>query len=165
MVAVYLMDRINRRTNFLWGYGLVAISHILIAIFMIWVFPEPSLTRGWVFLVLVMIMVGSMQTFLNICTWVYLSEIFPLRMRGVGTGVAIFVLWITNGILALTVPEIVSAVSMGLFAIFAVMNIISFLFVLKFVPETRGHTLEELDENVTTGVILLPAGKKPGKNA
>lgn len=160
VVAVNLMDRINRRTNFLLGYGFVSISHILIAIFMIWVFPEPSLTRGWVFLVLVVIMVGSMQTFLNICTWVYLSEIFPLRMRGIGTGVSIFVLWIANGVLALSVPAIVGSVSMGLFAIFAVVNILSFLFFWKFVPETRGRTLEQLDEDVTTGAIRLPSAKK-----
>lgn len=160
VVAVNLMDRINRRTNFLWGYGLVTVSHILIAIFMIWVFPEPSLTRGWVFLALVMVMVGSMQTFLNICTWVYLSEIFPLRMRGVGTGAAIFVLWMANGVLALSVPAIVGAVSMGLFAVFAVVNIISFLFFWKFVPETRGRTLEQLDEDVTTGAIRLPAARQ-----
>ena len=160
VVAVNLMDRINRRTNFLLGYGLVSISHILIAIFMIWVFPDPSLTRGWVFLVLVVIMVGSMQTFLNICTWVYLSEIFPLRMRGIGTGVAIFVLWMANGVLALSVPAIVGAVSMGLFAVFAVVNILSFLFFWKFVPETRGRTLEQLDEDVTTGAIRLPSARK-----
>ncbi|MBL3685448.1 sugar porter family MFS transporter [Leucobacter zeae] len=156
VVAVYLMDRINRRTNFLLGYGLVSISHILIAIGMLWVFPEGTAARPWAFLVLVVIMVGSMQTFLNICTWVYLSEIFPLRMRGIGTGVSIFVLWIANGTLAFFVPVIVGTVGMGLFVLFAAVNIVSFLFVWKFVPETRGRSLEDLDEAVTTGAIYLP---------
>ncbi|MGJ0203344.1 sugar porter family MFS transporter [Leucobacter sp. gxy201] len=159
IIALSLMDRVNRRTNFLWGYGMTAISHIMIAIAMLLIFPEPSLARGWVFLVLIVIMIGSIQLFLNLATWVYLSEIFPLHMRGVGMGVAVFVLWIANGVLATFVPSIVGAVGMGLFAIFAVVNIVSFFFVLKFVPETRGRTLEELEEDVTTGAIRLSAQK------
>lgn len=162
--ALLLMDRINRRTNFLWGWGLTAISHMLIAFAMLVLFPEPSLTRGWVFLGLVVIMIGSIQLFLNLAVWVYLSEIFPLHMRGIGMGVSVLVLWVANGVLALLVPSIVGAVGMGLFAIFAVVNVFSFFFVLKFVPETRGRTLEELEEDVTTGAILLPAGKKAGKS-
>ncbi len=159
-IALTLMDRINRRTNFLWGWGLTAIAHTLIAIAMLGLFPEPSMTRGWVFVALVVFMIGSIQLFLNLAVWVYLSEIFPLHMRGIGMGVSVFVLWIANAVLALAVPSIVAAVGMGLFIIFAIANVVSFLFVLKFVPETRGHTLEELEENVTTGNIFASIGNK-----
>lgn len=158
--ALLLMDRIDRRTNFLWGWGLTALSHIMIAVAMLVLFPEPSLTRGWVFLCLVVFMIGSIQLFLNLAVWVYLSEIFPLHMRGIGMGVSVFVLWIANALLALTVPSIVGAVGMGLFVIFAVSNIISFLFVLKFVPESRGLSLERLEEDVTSGAIFSARKKK-----
>lgn len=163
IIALTLMDRINRRTNFLWGYGMTAISHILIAVAMVFVFPEGSAARPWAFLVLIVIMIGSIQLFLNLATWVYLSEIFPLHMRGIGMGLSVFVLWVANGILATFVPAIVGAVGMGLFALFAVVNVISFLFILKFVPETRGRTLEELEDDVVTGAILLPSGPKAGR--
>ncbi|QZY50792.1 sugar porter family MFS transporter [Leucobacter tenebrionis] len=158
-IALFMMDRINRRTNFLWGYGLVSIAHILIVIAMLWVFPEGDAARPWAFLVLVLVMVGSMQLFLNICTWVYVSEIFPLRVRGIGMGIAIFLHWIANGSLALSVPSIVGSVGMGLFVLFAAVNVFSFFFFWKWVPETRGRTLEQLDEDVTTGAIRLPAVK------
>ncbi|NYJ67867.1 sugar porter (SP) family MFS transporter [Pseudoclavibacter chungangensis] len=154
-IALFMMDRVNRRTNFLWGYGLTAVSHVLIAVSMILLFPEGNPIRPWAFLVLIVIMIGSIQLFLNIATWVYLSEIFPLHMRGVGMGVSVFVLWVANGVLALLVPSIVGAIGMGLFVVFAIVNAIAFLFVLKFVPETRGRTLEELEEDVTTGAIHL----------
>lgn len=154
-IALFMMDRVNRRTNFLWGYGLTAVSHVLIAVSMILLFPEGNPARPWAFLVLIVIMIGSIQLFLNIATWVYLSEIFPLHMRGVGMGVSVFVLWVANGVLALLVPSIVGAIGMGLFVVFAIVNAIAFLFVLKFVPETRGRTLEELEEDVTTGAIHL----------
>ncbi len=158
-IALFLMDRIDRRANFLWGTGLTALSHVLIAIGMT-LLPVGNPARPWAFLVLIVIMIGSIQLFLNIAVWVYLSEVFPLHMRGIGMGVSVFVLWIANGILALTVPSIVHAVGMGLFIMFAVVNVISFLFVLKFVPETRGRTLEELEEHVTDGSIFQTIGRK-----
>lgn len=160
VIALFLMDRINRRTNFLWGYGMTALSHVLIAISMMMLFPEGNPARPWVFLVLIVVMIGSIQLFLNIATWVYLSEIFPLFMRGLGMGLSVLVLWVANGVLALLVPSIVQAVGMGLFVIFAIVNVVSFFFVLKAVPETRGRTLEQLEEEVTTGAIFLPEAKK-----
>ncbi len=157
--ALFLMDRINRRTNFLWGLGLTAISHLLIVIAMN-LLPVGDPARPWVFLLLIIFMIGSIQLFLNLAVWVYLSEVFPLHMRGIGMGVSVFVLWMANGIIALNVPSVVGALGMGLFLIFAVANAISFLFVLKFVPETRGHTLEDLEEHVTDGSIFRTIGKK-----
>lgn len=161
-IALLLMDRINRRTNFLWGYGMTALSHMMIAIAMMFLFPEGHPARPWVFLVLIVIMIGSIQLFLNLATWVYLSEIFPLHMRGIGMGVSVFMLWVANGVLATFVPTIVGTFGMGLFVLFAVINVFAFLFILKFVPETRGRTLEEVEEGVTTGAILLPQGKLAG---
>jgi len=157
--ALYLMDRIDRRTNFLWGLGLTALSHLLIVIGM-YLFPLGNPARPWVFLLLIIFMIGSIQLFLNLAVWVYLSEVFPLHMRGIGMGVSVFVLWIANGIIALNVPTVVGAFGLGLFGIFAVANLISFLFVWKFVPETRGRTLEELEEHVTDGSIFHSIGKK-----
>lgn len=158
-IALFLMDRINRRTNFLFGLGLTALSHVMIAVGMTLI-PEGNPARPWVFLVLIVVMIGSIQLFLNIAVWVYLSEIFPLHMRGIGMGVSVFVLWVANGVLALLVPSIVGAVGMGLFVIFAVVNVLSFAFVWKFVPETRGRTLEELEEDVTTGAIYHVAPRR-----
>jgi major inositol transporter-like SP family MFS transporter len=153
-IALYLMDRINRRANFLWGLGLTALSHVLIVVSMT-LLPQGNPARPWVFLVLIVVMIGSIQLFLNIAVWVYLSEVFPLHMRGIGMGVSVFVLWIADGFVALYVPAIADAIGMGLFLIFAVLNVASFLFVWKFVPETRGRTLEQLEEDVTTGAIYI----------
>lgn len=159
MTALYLMDRINRRTNFLWGFGLTALAHLLIVIAM-YLLPVGNPARPWVFLVLIIFMIGAIQLFLNLAVWVYLSEIFPLHMRGIGMGVSVFTLWIANGVIALNVPSVVGVLGLGLFGIFAVANAISFLFILKFVPETRGRTLEELEDDVNDGSIFQTIGKK-----
>ena len=62
-------------------------------------------------------------------------------------GVAVFVLWCTNAIISFAFPLLTGALgSTGTFALFVLINVASFLFVVRCVPETKGTTLEELEE-------------------
>lgn len=156
IIALSMMDRFDRRKTFIIGFSLTTVSHLLIGLSSM-LLPVGSPARPYVILVLVVIFVGSMQTFLNVAVWVYLSEIFPLHMRGFGMGVSVFALWITNGFLSLYFLSLVDAVGItGTFFLFAVVGVLALLFVWKFVPETRGRTLEALEEDVKTGAIYLP---------
>lgn len=153
IVSLYMMDRINRRTMFLTGYTLTTVCHVLIGVSSI-AFPVGNPLRPYVILFLVVLFVGSMQTFLNVATWVILSEIFPLHMRGLGIGIAVFCMWIANATLGLFFPSIVDGIGItGSFFMLAVFNLVAFGFMRKFLPETRGRTLEEIEEGVTTGDI------------
>ena len=75
--------------------------------------------------------------------WVLLGEIFPNRIRARALGVAAAAQWIANFVITISFPPL-AAVSLvltyGLYALFA---LLSFLFVLRIVPETRGLSLEE----------------------
>src|SRR5699024_10121699 len=71
-IALWMMDRVNRRTTLITGYTLTTISHVLIGIAS-FAFPVGDPLRPYVILTLVVIFVGSMQTFLNVATWVMLS--------------------------------------------------------------------------------------------
>jgi MFS transporter, SP family, major inositol transporter len=51
-----------------------------------------------------------MQSFLNVAVWVWLAEIFPLHMRGLGIGIAVFFGRATNGFLALFFPALVEGI-------------------------------------------------------
>jgi len=63
-------------------------------------------------------------------------------------GAAVFVLWTTNTIIPFVFPLLVRALGATLtFGLFTLVNAISFLFVWKFCPETRGRTLEELEDD------------------
>lgn len=155
IIALRIIDHISRRKTFLLGYGLVTICHILIGTAAT-LLPEGSPIKPYVLLVLIVLFVGSMQLFLNIATWVTLSEIFPLKMRAFGMGMSVFILWLTNAFLGLFFPTIIAAIGIsGSFFAFAVVNVVAFVFVYKAVPETRGRTLEELEEDVTTGAIYV----------
>ena len=153
-IALWMMDRVNRRTTLITGYTLTTISHVLIGISSM-VFPVGDPLRPYVILTLVVIFVGSMQTFLNVATWVMLSEIFPLAMRGAAIGISVFFLWMTNAFLGLFFPTLMEAVGLtGTFFLFAGVGLVALIFIYGMVPETRGRTLEEIDEDVTSGVIF-----------
>ncbi|CAR65543.1 DEHA2C05896p [Debaryomyces hansenii CBS767] len=77
----------------------------------------------------------------------YSAEAFPLYIRDLGMGFATATCWFFNFILALTWPKLVSSfTSTGAFGWYAAWNIVGFFLVLWFLPETKGLTLEELDE-------------------
>ncbi|MDP9694876.1 UNVERIFIED_ORG: sugar porter (SP) family MFS transporter [Arthrobacter globiformis] len=155
VIALTMMQRVNRRTTLLLGFTLTTICHFLIGIASI-ALPVGNPARPFVILFLVVAFVGSMQTFLNIAVWVMLSEIFPLHIRGFAIGVSIFCLWITNAFLGLFFPTLVASVGItGTFFMFGVVGILALIFIYTQVPETRGRTLEALEEDVTTGAIYL----------
>ncbi|WP_347755583.1 sugar porter family MFS transporter [Agrococcus sp. ProA11] len=150
-IALWMMDRVDRRTTFLLGFGLTTVFHLLIGIASVLLEPGNPI-RPFVILVLVVAFVGSIQTFLNVATWVYLSEIFPLRMRGLGIGIAASANWVINGTLALWFPTLVEATGItGTFFLFAAVGALAVLFVATQVPETRGRTLEGLEADITSG--------------
>lgn len=158
-IALYNMDRLDRRTTFMIGLSLTTTCHILIALASI-VVPTDWAARPYILLVLIVAFVFSMQTFLNVAAWVWLAEIFPLNMRGIGIGVAVFFGWMTNGILALYVPTLIESIQItGTFFLFAAVGAISLFFVKTQVPETRGVTLEKLEEDVSTGAIHIVSKK------
>jgi major inositol transporter-like SP family MFS transporter len=155
LIALRNMERIDRRKTLLLGFTLTTICHFLIGIASI-ALPVGNTARPFVILFLVVAFVGSVQAFLNIAVWVMLSEIFPLHIRGFAIGVSVFCLWIANAFLGLFFPSLVATVGItGSFFLFAVIGILALVFIYTQVPETRGRTLEALEEDVTTGAIYL----------
>jgi sugar porter (SP) family MFS transporter len=154
-IALRMMDHFSRRLTFIIGFSLTTIFHLLIGIGS-FALPVGNPARPWILLVLIILFVGSMQTFLNVAVWVTLSEIFPLKMRGFGIGVSVFCLWLANAFLGLYFPTVIAHFGItGTFFGFAVVNALALLFVWRCVPETRGRTLEKLEEDVTTGNIYI----------
>jgi MFS transporter, SP family, major inositol transporter len=153
IIALRNMDRYDRRTTFKIGLSLTTTCHLLIG-FAGMLLPEGNPARPIVILILVVAFVLSMQSFLNIAIWVWLAEIFPLHMRGLGIGISVLFGWTTNGFLALYFPTLVASVGItGSFFLFAGIGVLALLFVITQVPETRNRSLEDLEEDVSTGAI------------
>lgn len=154
-VGLAMMGRIKRRKLLLTGFILTTTMHLLIGICS-FAIPEGAPYRPWVILLLVVGFVGSMQTFLNIAVWVTLSEIFPLKIRTFGMGIAVFFLWIANTIISLYFPSVVAAFGISTtFFLFAGVGVLAIIFIATQVPETHGRSLEELEEDISTGAIYI----------
>ena len=144
IVGIILLGFVGRRTMLLIGFAGVAVSQAALAA--TFVLPESS-TRSYVILGCMALFVAFVQMFIGTVVWLLLSEIFPLSIRGFAMGVAVFVLWCTNAIISFAFPLLTGALgSTGTFALFVLINVASFLFVVRCVPETKGTTLEELEE-------------------
>ena len=152
VIALRNMDRLDRRKTFIIGLTLTTTCHLLVGVSGL-VIPEGAWYRPFVVMILVTLFVLSMQSFLNIAVWVWLAEIFPLAIRGLGIGISVFFGWFVNGVLALYVPTLLGALGMGTFFLFAGVGVIMLGFLWHEVPESRGRSLEALEEEILDGTI------------
>ena len=82
--------------------------------------------------------------------WVYISEIFPTRVRSRGQSLGSSAHWITNGLIAAIFPSVAARSNAYPFIFFSAMMALQFLLVLFFFPKTRGATLEQLQVKLGT---------------
>ncbi len=80
--------------------------------------------------------------------WVYLSEIFPNRVRARGQALGSFTHWFWCAIVTWTFPIIADVSKSGPFVVFAVMMVLQFVMVWKFLPETKGVSLEQIQRKL-----------------
>lgn len=146
-IGLRLIDKFPRRGMIQFGLVSVASLHLLIALLAA-VLPdvEGSLVKPVLIMVVVVTFVAIMQACLGLVVWVVLSELFPLKARGVAIGFSVFWMWIANGTVALTFPSLLDAFGInGTFLLFGIVNFLSFLFVRNYLPETGSLSLEELE--------------------
>ncbi|EMC95376.1 hypothetical protein BAUCODRAFT_72583 [Baudoinia panamericana UAMH 10762] len=77
--------------------------------------------------------------------WVFVSEIFPTRLRAYGVGLAATTQWLFNFVITKITPIAVADIGWRTFLMFAIFCLANFFFVFFFVPETKRMTLEEID--------------------
>jgi SP family arabinose:H+ symporter-like MFS transporter len=83
--------------------------------------------------------------------WVYISEIFPTKVRSKGHAIGSSAHWIMNAVIAFIFPLVAAHSRTIPFVFFAGMMILQFFIVLRFFPETKGKTLEEIQEKLGLG--------------
>ncbi|MCQ4118748.1 sugar porter family MFS transporter [Rhodococcus tibetensis] len=156
IVGIILLGFVNRRRMLLTGFIGVASSQAALAL----VFLLPSSTgRSYIILAAMMVFVAFVQCFIGTCVWLLLSEIFPMAIRGFAMGIAVFVLWTANALISFVFPILNSALgSTGTFGLFVLINLTSVYFVYRFVPETKGRSLEELEDRLGAGEPTAAAG-------
>jgi SP family arabinose:H+ symporter-like MFS transporter len=140
-VAIRTVDRAGRRKLLLWGAGLLATIAAGLALSFAVVTPA-LLTLG-----LVMAFIATYAATLGPVTWVALSELFPNRIRGNAMATATLALWIANFFTTASFPILRSSLGLpGTFLVHAGICGLYFVFVRKSVPETKGRSLEEIEQ-------------------
>lgn len=143
LVYIWIAEKFNRRTLLMVGGFIMGLSFVLPAVIN-WLIPGTSPMMIVFFL---SIYVAFYSATWAPITWVLVGEIFPLAIRGRAAGVASSFNWIGSWLVGLLFPIMTGAMSQAaVFAIFGVICMLGVLFVLTRVPETRGRTLEEIEQ-------------------
>lgn len=141
ILAMVLVDRLGRKPLMLIGAGGLTILYVIV----VQMLGAHSANVSWFLLASIGIYAMSLAP----VTWVLISEIFPNKVRGEATSIAVLSLWAAYFVLVFTFPILFEKLQDKSFYIYSVVCAIGFLFVWWKVRETKGKTLEEL-ENVMT---------------
>ncbi|WP_028403091.1 sugar porter family MFS transporter [Ectobacillus panaciterrae] len=148
-VGIWLLGKVGRRPMLMTGLIGTTTALLLIGIFSR--ILEGSAALPYVVLALTVTFLAFQQGAISPVTWLMLSEIFPLRLRGLGMGVTVFCLWIVNFVIGLTFPVLLDKVGLSTtFFVFVALGLAAIAFVKKYLPETKGLTLEQLEHNFRT---------------
>jgi SP family xylose:H+ symportor-like MFS transporter len=140
LVAMWQVDKLGRKPLMLFGSGALAVLYIALALLL----KNQAATIYVSVVVLAAISVYSMS--LAPVTWVLISEIFPNKIRGLASSVAVVSLWAAYFILVFTFPILAEQIgTYGPFWLYAAICVLGFVFIKIKVKETKGKTLEELE--------------------
>ncbi|MBG6225810.1 major inositol transporter-like SP family MFS transporter [Arthrobacter sp. CAN_A2] len=150
-VGIWLLGRVGRRPMLL--VGQIGTTSALLAIGLVSLLVPEGTARGFLVLALTVTFLAFQQGAISPVTWLMLSEIFPVRLRGLGMGAAVFVLWMVNFAVSLSFPILMDAIGISnTFFVFVVLGVAAIAFARRHIPETRGKTLEELEHQFKEAV-------------
>lgn len=140
VVAILTVDKWGRKPLLITGSIGMAVGMFAIAIL--------SYLNIFSILTLVFIIIFTasfMMSWGPIC-WVYISELFPNKIRGQAVAIAVAAQWTANYIISSTYPGMMEFSSVFTYGFYGTMAVLSALFVWKMVPETKGKSLEQIEK-------------------
>jgi SP family sugar porter-like MFS transporter len=140
-VAIATVDRWGRRPLMLFGAGGLAAIYGMLG------YGYYIHTTGPLMLVLVLCAIACFAMTLGPMVWVVLSEIYPTRIRGAAMSIAVASLWIACAVLNYTFPILNNLLGAhGTFWVYGIICLVSVFVIYFTLPETKGKTLEEIEE-------------------
>lgn len=143
-IAVAKVDDLGRRPLLIGGVGGIGLSLFLLSAYYKFLGEFP-----FVAVAALLLYVGCYQISFGPISWLMVSEIFPIRTRGKGISLAVLTNFGSNAIVTFAfspLKELLGAEN--LFLLFGAIALLSLLFVVLFVPETKGLSLEEIESKI-----------------
>jgi MFS family permease len=142
LLAMSLIDRVGRKALLLVGSVTFVMSHVLAA----WVFATHA--QGWIVLVALMGIVGTHAYSQGAVVWVIINELLPNAVRASGSAAVTCLIWVLCLGVSWSFPVVAAKSGAYAFGFFALMMVLQFFMVLKFLPETKGVSLEQLQKQL-----------------
>jgi sugar porter (SP) family MFS transporter len=141
VVAIVLADRVGRRPLLLVATAGMGLSLALLGAAFKFQFLPPS-----ALLFVILLYIAFFASAMGPLVWVVMAEIFPIRMRGAAMGLATLILWLADFVVTLTFPIISDKLNASAaFWIYGVMCALDLIFMIFYLPETKGKSLEEIE--------------------
>ena len=143
LIAIFTVDKLGRRKLMLIGAGGLCLTYATLGC------CYYMHITGFFMIILVVAAIACYAMTLGPCTWVLISELFPNRVRAIAVATCTFALWIGSSSLTYTFPLLNKSLgSYGTFWIYALVCGCGFLFFFRRLPETKGKSLEQLEEEL-----------------
>jgi len=145
ILAFPLIDRLGRKKLLLIGSTIMGLCMFALAALF-----HFNMLQNYFVLLTIFVYIGGFACTWGVVLWVYVAEIFPNKIRGTATSIAVFGNWVANSIVSLTFPVMLSQLGpVATFGVYGIVNISMILFVSRYVFETKGVPLERIEELYT----------------
>jgi len=145
-ISLFLIDRFGRRNLLMAGsVGMIFFLGMIARAFYLEDFT------GYSVMIYLMGFIAFFAFSQGAILWVFISEIFPNNVRAKGQALGAFTHWVMNGAITWTFPVVALSPSIGggpVFAFFALMMVLHFLFAWRVLPETKGKSLEQIQQEL-----------------
>jgi SP family arabinose:H+ symporter-like MFS transporter len=140
-VAILFIDKVGRRLLYLIGSMGMAVTLVMLAL------SFYMKMDGIITLICIMLFLIFFASCIGPVFWTLVSEIFPNRIRGKAVAFASFTQWIFNFLVVLLFPHFLASLGgAATFMFLAIMSLVQWLFTYFYVPETKGKSLEEIEQ-------------------
>ncbi|XP_074280964.1 polyol transporter 5-like isoform X1 [Silene latifolia] len=147
MISALFLDKFGRRPLLLLGSSGMAVALLVLGLGSKFL-EHPTHKPTWAIVICVVAVCADVSFFsigLGPITWVYSSEIFPLRLRAQGTSLAVSVNRLVSGVVSMTFLTITKKLSFGgMFFVLSGVMVVATVFFFFMMPETKGRNLEDI---------------------
>ncbi len=140
VVSIYFIDRIGRRTLYIIGSGGMTLALLILSFISFMGHFE-----GIFVLITCIVYLAFFAACIGPAYWTLVSEIYPNRMRGTAMIFPVVVQWLFNALMVWVFPAMLIGFRTGTFLIIALMALFQLVFSVKWLPETKGKSLEEIE--------------------